>query len=309
MLVKAPGESRVLASGLLEGGRKITPETRFNVASLGKMFTAVAIGQLVDSGRLSFEDEIGKHLDELPPAFRPLTVRQLLSHTAGLGNYLEDGNFDDVERAATVSDLLPLLTRTAPVDVGQWRYSNTGYALAGAVIERVSGTDYWSYVRRNVFDRARMRRAGFVTRPGDALPGARNTDGGVHVSRIGTIRAGPAGGAFASAVDLERFAEALLQNRLTRPSTTLTLTTIQHERLPRPDDGRPRGWGLGFGVNGTGDSRVFGHVGGVPGAGAALRIQPSRGRIAIALANQDAVDAAPVASALLALGPGTEKCR
>jgi hypothetical protein len=78
--------------------------------------------------------------------------------------------------------------------------------------------------------------------------------------------------------------------------------------LPRRADGVPRGWGLGFGVSGHGPERMFGHVGGLPGAGAALRIQPSTGRVAIALANQDLVEAPRLASLLLnAAGPTCDR--
>lgn len=79
----------VQRAGGHSGGAPLTVNQRLSVASLGKMFTAVAIGQLVDAGRTSFDDPIGRHLPALPAEFRALTVAQLLTHTAGLGGHLE----------------------------------------------------------------------------------------------------------------------------------------------------------------------------------------------------------------------------
>jgi D-alanyl-D-alanine carboxypeptidase len=298
LLVSEGNRTEARADGV-EGGRPLTLATRFNIASLGKMLTAVAIGQLVDEGRLSFADPIGKHLPELPEAFHALTVAQLLSHTAGLGDYISDSSPAAITQARSALDLLPLAIATSPENVGTWSYSNSGYAVAGAIVERVSGQTLQSFLEARVFGPAGMTGVGFAPAPADALPTRIGEDGKPFHPRGGQLPAGPAGGHFASAEDLARFGEALLRGRLLRPETLATMSSIFVENQPPRGDGIARGWGLGFGVTGIGPTRVFGHVGGIPGAGAAMRFVPASGRIIIALANQDIEPAAPLSSKLL----------
>jgi CubicO group peptidase (beta-lactamase class C family) len=283
------------------GGAPMTVNRRLNIASLGKMFTAVAIGQLVDAGAVRFDDPVGRHLPALPAAFRALTVAQLLTHTAGLGSYLEEHALDRIEALPNARSLLPLLTAHPPREIGQWRYSNTSFALAAVIVETVSGLDYERYVRERILIPAGMTRTGFAPAPGDALPAAVTPDGRSAHSAIGRMRGGPAGGAFATAADMHRFARALLDGTLLRPATAEQMTSLQHEIGPRRADGIARGWGYGFAVSGHGQDRLFGHVGGVPGASAALRVRVADGRVVVALAPQDR--AVAPASALLEVTP------
>lgn len=99
--------------------------------------------------------------------------------------------------------------------------------------------------------------------------------------------------------DMARFAQALLAGQLVSDATRDVITRIQAERQPLAADGIRRGWGFGFGVRGEGAERLIGHTGGLPGFSAACRIQPSLGRIVVALANQDAVGAAEVSTAAM----------
>jgi CubicO group peptidase (beta-lactamase class C family) len=270
-------------------GQPLQPATRFNIASLGKMFTAVAVGQLVDAGRLRFDDPLGRHLPALPGAFHALTVGQLLSHTAGLGSYLEEHPLATVDAAPDATALLPLLTAQPPQEVGRWRYSNTSFALAAVLVEAVSGLPYERYLRERILGPARMTATSLAPRPGDALPTVREADGTLRHPPVGRMRGGPAGGAFAPAGDLLRFARALFDGTLLSPATAERMTSLQHEIGPRRADGVPRGWGFGFGVSALGRERLFGHVGGIPGAAAALRVRVADGRVVVALAHQDRV--------------------
>jgi CubicO group peptidase (beta-lactamase class C family) len=290
------------------GGAPLTADRRLNIASLGKMFTAVAIGQLVDAGRVRFEDPIGQHLPALPAEFSTLTVAQLLTHTAGLGSYLEEHALERVEALPTARSLLPLLTAQAPREIGQWRYSNTSFALAAAIVETVSGLDYERYVRERIFAPAGMTGVAFAPAQGDALPTIVTSDGKVQHPAVGRMRGGPAGGAFATAADLHRFARALIDGTLLRPATTERMTSLQHEFTPRRADGIARGWGYGFGVNGQGADRSFGHTGGIPGGSAALRVRAADGRVTVMLSPQDRVDPPPAAS-LMAVDPAACEVR
>src|SRR6186713_3133178 len=122
-----------------------TIDTRFNTASVGKMFTAVSIGQLVEAGKLKWTDTLAKVLPDYPNKAQAskITIHQLLTHTSGLGLYWENlfkGNWTAVR---TVADLVPFFANDslqfAPGN--GWYYSNTGFAVLSLVVEKVSGED------------------------------------------------------------------------------------------------------------------------------------------------------------------------
>lgn len=131
------------------------PDTRFNLGSMNKMFTAVAIAQLAEKGRLSFQDPVGRYLKGWidPESAQKITLHHLLTHTSGLGSYFNE-RFWKASRALyrKVEDFRALVAEEKPeFEPGSgWRYSNTGFLLLGAVIERVTGQSYFDYVRENI---------------------------------------------------------------------------------------------------------------------------------------------------------------
>jgi D-alanyl-D-alanine carboxypeptidase len=281
------------------GGSALHSETRFNILSLGKMFTGVLVAQLVEAGRLRYDDPVARHLPALPTRIGDLQIGTLLNHTSGLGNYIEAENFGAIIRAQSANDLLPMVLTSQHTEVGPIAYSNGGYAIAGALVERLSGTNYFALVQRRIFAPCGMASASFEYRPGDAVSeeaAAALLDGR---TTVGLLPAGPAGGAFMTALDVMRFARALLDGRLVSKPTFDMMTAVQAERLPVAADGIRRGWGFGFGVSGEGSTRSIGHTGGLPGFSAALRMNLGSSRIVVALANQDGVDAAMVSRDLM----------
>ncbi len=127
-------------------------DTKFNLGSMNKMFTAVAVAQLAKRGKLSFDDPVGKYLstDWLPVEVAgKITIRHLLTHTSGLGSYFNE-KFMNSSRALfrNVDDYKPLVADDRPAfEPGtKWAYSNTGFLLLGAVIEKVTGQNYFDYV-------------------------------------------------------------------------------------------------------------------------------------------------------------------
>jgi CubicO group peptidase (beta-lactamase class C family) len=147
-------------------------DTRFNLGSVSKMFTGVAIAQLVEQGKLAFGDTIGEYLTGFPDDVADtVTIDQLLTHTSGMGDFLRGGNPEQAKAAETATDLLPLITNEPLLfEPGtQGSYSNSGYAVLGAIIEAVSGESYYDYVRDRIFEPAEMTRT-------DWFPPGENTD-------------------------------------------------------------------------------------------------------------------------------------
>lgn len=148
--------------------------TTFHIGSMNKMFTAVAIAQLVEAGKLAWNDTLALRLPDYPDqaAARAITVWQLLHHTAGLGDFLVPELFAHRENFVDVADYVDLIARQPRVGEpgGEWRYSNAGYLLLGRIIERVSGESYFDYIQRHVFAPAGMTASGF-DRVDDVVPG------------------------------------------------------------------------------------------------------------------------------------------
>jgi Beta-lactamase len=130
-------------------------DTKFNLASMNKMFTAVAIAQLIEAGKLRLEDTLGSILPNYPnpQAARAITIANLLSHSAGLGMLFDRAGFDRRKRYRTSSDYFPLFASEPllfqPGTASA--YSNEGYVVLGAVVEKLTGMSYFDYVRERIF--------------------------------------------------------------------------------------------------------------------------------------------------------------
>jgi hypothetical protein len=140
--------------------------TKFSAASLNKMFTAIAIGQLQEQGKLSFHDTIGKWIDSTwmaDPHRNKITIQQLLIHRSGLGTYFYDPTYKPTsgknfrlnsEKAYVKRDMPEFEPGT------KFRYSNTGYFLLGVIIEKIIGTSYYDYIQKHIYAPAGMTHTG-----------------------------------------------------------------------------------------------------------------------------------------------------
>jgi CubicO group peptidase (beta-lactamase class C family) len=141
----------------LENDVAADARTVYRIGSITKQFTAVAIMQLVEHGRLSLDDDVSKYVD-FPAIFKgkKVTVRQLLTHTSGIMSYTEVRELLTMVRALSHAELLAYV-KDAPFDFEpgtSWKYDNTGYYLLGMIVEKVSGSAYADYLAANVFGRA-----------------------------------------------------------------------------------------------------------------------------------------------------------
>jgi D-alanyl-D-alanine carboxypeptidase len=295
------GARRVFAgaAGLADRTRAIPNrlDTRFRNGSMNKMFTAVAVLSLVQAGKLSLQDPIGKHLPDLPNAAQAanVTVHHLLTHTGGTGDFFGPDFFEHRLELRTHQDYVRRYGARDPLfePGSRWMYSNYGFILLGAVIERVSGQSYYDYVRAHVYapagmtstgsepeDRAVERRSiGYMRRPGI---GWQSNDPTLP------YRGTAAGGGYTTVEDLARFAAALTSHRLLSAHYTQLLTAGQVEA----PDGR---YAYGFIEQRLGGMPSIGHGGNAPGMDGAFLIFPASGYVVAVLANLDAPAAQHVA--------------
>jgi len=140
----------------VETGSAVTPETMFQSGSVGKQFTAAGVMVLVEDGRVDLDESIRMHLPEAPESWQPITLRHLLTHSSGIPDYTSASfdystNYSEDDLVRMASDL----TLEYPAGT-RWNYSNTGYAMLGVMISRVTGVPYWDFLRERVFDPAGM---------------------------------------------------------------------------------------------------------------------------------------------------------
>lgn len=219
------------AYGMADRERSVAnnPETGFNLGSINKIFTQIAILQLRASGKLDLDSTLSKYWPDYPnqEVARKITIRQLMRHTSGIGGNIfappAGGKRNDIR---TLRDYLPLfVNQPLAFEPGTRNaYSNAGYVVLGLLIERLSGDDYYTYAREHIFKPAGMTRTGSFAV--DSLPlntAIGYTRGDQDAPQSAPLRANSsdlpgrgssAGGGYSTAQDLLRFVQALRENRI-----------------------------------------------------------------------------------------------
>jgi CubicO group peptidase (beta-lactamase class C family) len=280
-------------------GRANTLDTPINLGSINKMFTAIAIAQLQEAGKLDWQDKVGKYLPEFPNVQirDQVTIHQLLTHTSGVGSYWNDAYSANKNHIDTQQEFLdtfvaqPLLFQPGK----GLEYSNGGPVILGLIIEAITGEDYYDYIRKHIYRPAGMthadhyrrddQKAGFAL--GYIKPQKDQSQESQWQDNQGDLglRGSAAGGGYASARDLLAFSRALNAGQL--------LPRSQLETLWKPYTQQgPIGYGYLFSVGNTAGQRWVGHDGGAPGISAEFIHYPEDGLTIIVLANQDNAAAA-----------------
>ena len=273
-------------------------DTKFNLGSMNKMFTSTAVVQLAEKGKLSLDDPIGKYIDEswLPKdVTSKITVRHLLTHSSGLGSYFND-TYDRSSRALfrKLDDYKPLIKDDRPAfEPGkQFQYSNTGMFLLGVVIEKATGEDYFSYIKKAIYEPAGMTNSDCyeMDYPVENLaigysPDPKSPYGWQNNLYKHVIKGGPAGGGFSTVKDLHKFALALLTGKYVSKDSMKAMWT----------DHLGANYGYGFSVTTSAAGKVVGHGGGFDGINSNLDIYLDSGYVVAVMSNTDR-GASPVAS-------------
>jgi CubicO group peptidase (beta-lactamase class C family) len=262
--------------------------TRFDIGSLYKLFTATAVLRLAQEGLLDLDDPIGAYLDGLALGVSErVTILQLLGHRSGFGDYLTLPEFEaDPKRFRAPADYLPLARgQELSFEPGTGRrYSNLGFVVLGAIIERVTGRDYHEVIEDFVFRPAVMASAGPTGGAAAARRYQLQHGRYVPTDSLYPDVGSPAGGGFASAVDLHRFVGALLDHRLLDERNTALL--LNDFPAPAKDVGLPE---------------RFGFAGGAPGVSALVLVEPAARRTVVVLANTTPFAADSLARRILEL--------
>lgn len=265
-------------------------DTRFRIASVTKMFTAVAVLRLVQEGKIDLDDAIGKWVPEVRgKPMAPATIHQLLTHTSGAGDIFNATFRQRHRELRTHSEFVRLFANQelhSPPG-SRYRYSNLGYLLLGRMIETISGTSWHEFVKKTVFVPARMERTG--TEPEEAaIERSRIYEKplGMHeyvpAHYVLDYRASAHGHAYSTVDDLARFMDALRSQRLLDEERTRLMLEPHHKVW----EGHAYGYGMMFNTYAwTGN--WTGHSGGYPGMNAQLWFSPDTGYVVVVLANID----------------------
>jgi CubicO group peptidase (beta-lactamase class C family) len=275
----------------LEQQVPVTPLTRFRVGSVSKALTSVAIGKLLEQGKLDLDAPIQRYVPGFPTKRWPITTRQLGGHLAGIRHYQAESENFAYRHYGNVNDALEIFAGDSLLfqPGAKFSYSSYGWNLLSAVIQGAGGEPYLTQMQRFVFDPAEMRhtvadhvdsivpnRARWYTRAG--------RNGGIVNAGFTDNSYKWAGGGFLSTTeDLVEFGDALSHGRLLKPETVRLLWTEQ-----KTTAGTGTKYGIGWSVetDGAGRRRIS-HGGGSVGGTAFLVIYPDQDLVLALLVNSD----------------------
>jgi D-alanyl-D-alanine carboxypeptidase len=271
----------------IDGNVKATPKSRYQIASVSKAFTAAAVLALVEDGKLSLDDTVSKWLPDLTSA-DTITVRQLISHTSGYSDYWPQDYVMQMVTKPTTAQAIADTYAKAPLDYkpgDDWQYSNTGYVVAGLIVEKVSGKPLFDFMQERILkpigiDDALDAGAVDLKVP-DAL--------GYQRQGLGPNRLTPLAGrnwTFAAwpliltAEDVAKWDLSILKKSLFKPQTY-----DEQVKTIKLNNGNDTGYAMGWFVRKTGGRTVVSHTGEGAGYLTSNRIYPDDGVAIVVLTN------------------------
>jgi CubicO group peptidase (beta-lactamase class C family) len=277
----------------------ITPDTVFDIGSTSKQFTAAAILLLAQEGKLSLDDDIRKYVPEIPGYGTPITIRQMLHHTSGLRDFVTllmfaDVDFDDV---STPTQALSILSRQKALNYSpgtQYLYSNSGYFIAGIIVERVSGQSLRQFAQQRIFEPLGMRSTHYKDDHAELVPrrasGYLETEGGRY--RLGQPNWEQVGdgGVLTTVEDLLAWQRNFDEAKVGGPAFAAEML-----RLGALNDGQALNYALGLMVDDHNGLRMIHHGGSWGGYRAEVIRFPDRRLSVSTLCNSDGADASAMA--------------
>jgi CubicO group peptidase (beta-lactamase class C family) len=276
-----------------------TPQTVFRLGSVTKQFTGMAITMLQERGKLSVSDSLCKFLTECPEAWKPITVKNLLTHTSGITNYT---SFPDFAKTATLpitTDDMIGLVKDKPLDFvpgAKFAYSNSGYLLLGIIIERTSGKSYAKFLQENIFIPLGMKQSGYD----DPIKIIRNRAAGYQRQDGKYINAAymdmtipyAAGALYSTTGDLLLWDQALYTEKLVSQKSLDEMFTPFKDKT---------GYAFGWGIGKKFDRKTISHGGGIYGFATQITRFPDDRVTVIVLSNVQGAPAGRVSNDLAAI--------
>jgi CubicO group peptidase (beta-lactamase class C family) len=240
----------------------VEPGTIFQSGSVGKQFTAIAVMMLVEAGKVGLDDPLSKYFSSAPTWWRQVTVRELLSHTAGFTDYPE--NFD-FRKDYSEDQLVEIVAAIPPAYTPgtSWSYSNLGYLTLGILIHRVTGEFYGDFLQQRIFKPLNMSTARIISEA-DIVPnrssGYRLVDGHLKNQEwvSATVNTTADGSLYFSILDLAKWDAALYSDQLVKKQTLQQMWTVTTLRNGKPNPGH---YGFGWFIESRKGHRVVEHEG------------------------------------------------
>lgn len=277
-------------------------DTKFRIGSVTKQFTGVSILLLMEQGKLSLDDPIKKHYPDAPAAWDGITLRHLLHHTSGIPSFTGLDEFTTFKFLPMTLDEEIGKFRDLPLEFApgeKFNYSNSGYVLLGAVIERASGQSYGEFVKANIFDPLGMENTGMDSNsaiiPRKATGYAPGKDGIVRAEYVNMDIPHGAGALYSTTGDLLKWQRGLFGGKLLKPDS---LTEYLTPALSK--------YALGVVVDEDDGGRLYSHSGGIEGFNSWLAYDPDRKITVAVLANLNGPAANKIGKQLLTLARGEE---
>jgi CubicO group peptidase (beta-lactamase class C family) len=289
----------------LEDSAPATSSTLFRLGSISKPITATAILQFWERGKLDLDAPVQKYCPAFPQKEWPITTRELLGHLGGIRHYNPDGkgdipedsarHFASMEESLRIFAADPLAAKPGT----EFHYSTYGYTLLGCVLEGASSQKYVDFVRENIFKPAGMAQTQaddfFAVIPHRTRWYHKDKSGIVH--NAGVLDSSykiPGGGLISSADDMAQFEAAILADKFLKRSTRDVMWTSL-----KTADGKPTGYGLGWGISDKLGVHMAAHTGGQQGTSTAFAVVPDRRAGVVVLANMDNVDSGNLGDQIL----------
>ncbi len=284
----------VISSGYsdLEKNESMSTDTRVRIASVTKVFTAVAIMQLVENKKIQLDDRTAEYVNNIPAHLSEVTVRQLLNHSSGIRAYKSSKERENKKEYSTLPDAFSIF-KNDPLELkpgSSFQYTTYGYILLGMIIENVSGMGYEDYLRVNVFLPSGMNNTG-VERVEDELgfqSGVyhRNSKGKVKkMERTNLSDRIPGGGLYSTVEDVLLFGNALMNKKLISKSSFQSMITDSGLKK----NGNPYGLGLYLYGENPKYGNVMGHSGTQTGASVQFMLLPDINAVTFVASNTSGV--------------------
>ncbi len=262
----------------------VKPETIFQSGSVGKQFTAMAVMLLVEEGKAALDDRLVKHLPDIPAEWNSITIRHLLTHTSGLGDYPQDF---DLQRDGSEAEIFKKLQAVKPTSAPgeRWAYSNVGYVTLGVLIRKLSGKFYGDFLQERVFKPLGMTTARIISERdivANRAAGYMLVNGELKNQTwvAPSLNTTADGALYLTAFDMAKWEAAL--------STGKLLSSASYEEMWKPvqlNNGSKHPYGFGWGLSSVNGHRIIEHGGAWQGFKAHIARFPDKKLTVIAFAN------------------------